>query len=264
MQPSHCVTSSLCVPGSPCHWAAYGFLAILLLARTACAQESRIGPGGTSVDCTNADLGSTLYVFRAPDHIKVIAVDYRNIKTIACVLRPDGGPQQGPLLTLEPGATAHTSFRWSTVPTTQEVKCQDLNFRTISVNRSPNGLLIVSRAMLPRICGIVRCDPYFAGVFAPDWPAKQGQQFVKSRVTLSAPASSFSADRCHMMRCVCPGNRCRTGEGNEYCCEKQKVSLVSHCSFSHGWFFSGIRGSVTPETQAGWISRRVHVHEVSS
>jgi hypothetical protein len=112
MQTIHCVTS-LSVPGSPCHWAAYGFLAILLLATTIRAQEAKIEPGGTSADCTNADLASTLHVYRAPDHIQVIAVDYRNVKTIACVLRPDGGPQQGPLLTLEPGATAHTSLRWS-------------------------------------------------------------------------------------------------------------------------------------------------------
>src|ERR1700743_2872633 len=42
-----------------------------------------------------------------------------------------------------------------------------------------------------------------------------------------------------MSRYLCLGNRRRTGERHEYCCEKQKVSLISHCSFSHDWFFLG-------------------------
>jgi hypothetical protein len=155
------------------------FLAIVLfLPRSlACAQTGV--PLPIPADCMNAGLQTTLHVYRAPSHTQVIAVDYFNTTVNACILRPDLIRAQGPLLTLTPGATAHTSFRWSTEPSRPDVPCREVPFRTINANRPPdgierfpNGLMLDSPLILPRVCSEVRFDPYLAGPFVPDWPVE--------------------------------------------------------------------------------------------
>jgi hypothetical protein len=147
-----------------------------LLAASIYAQTQ--GPLLSPADCTNVRLEATLHVYRAPGHVQVIAVDYRNPTAEACALHPDSPSRPfKPLLTLNPGETAHTSFRWSTEFSTSDIPCREVPFRTINANRPPNGierfpngLLVASPLMLPNVCSEVQFDPYYPGAFVPDWP----------------------------------------------------------------------------------------------
>jgi hypothetical protein len=125
----------------------------------------------------SADAISNLY--RAAGHMQVIAIDYRNTTANACALHPDSPSRPvKPLLTLSPGETAHTSFRWSTEFSTPDIPCHEVPFRTINANRPPdgigrfsNGLLVESRlCSLASVCSEVHFDPYYAGAFVPEWP----------------------------------------------------------------------------------------------
>jgi len=153
-------------------------LAVLwfLLAASICAQTQ--GPLLSPADCTNVRLETALHVYRAPGPMQVIAIDYRNTTADACALHPDSLSRPfKPLLTLVPGETAHTSFRWSTEFSAPDIPCREVPFRTINANRPPNGierfpngLLVASPLMLPNVCSEVQFGAYYHGAFVPDWP----------------------------------------------------------------------------------------------
>jgi hypothetical protein len=154
-------------PRSLQKFAARFAILILLLTGAAAGQVS--APLPVPADCVNEGLETALHVYQAPENVQVIALNYRNKTERVCTLRPDGGPAQGPLLTLEPGAVAHSSFRWRTQASSVDAPCHELNDRRMSVNRSSYGLLLVSRTLLPQICSEVQYGAYFPGPFTPDW-----------------------------------------------------------------------------------------------
>ncbi len=157
------------------------------------AQAAALRPPQTpsTPDCTNNDLETNLRVFSLPES-QVIALEYRNKTSATCVLRPDGGPTQGPNLDLKPNEIAHSSFRWRTVAADPSEACHELNSRVISVNRSANGILLISRTLLPHICSEVQYSTYVRGLFKPDWQAGQSRTALSGpKLTLSAPKQEY-------------------------------------------------------------------------
>jgi len=119
--------------------------------------------------CTNQSLQTTLHVYQAPNHLSVLAMDYVNSSAASCALRPERGPDQGPVLEMKPGATAYTSLRWYTQPQTPTTNCHSLSTLRLTVRNSPNGILLASKSLLPQQCSDVQYGPYLPGHFAPDW-----------------------------------------------------------------------------------------------
>lgn len=112
-------------------------------------------------DCTRAGIKTIPHVFQAPDHVRIAAFDYVNTTVIDCALRPN----QGVELELLPGHTAHSSYRWSTQPSSSGADCHE------SQGISDFGVLLVSRTLLSRVCSEVQYRAYFPGRFVPDWKA---------------------------------------------------------------------------------------------
>lgn len=152
------------------------------------SNGAKLPPG-----CTAENLELSLRVYRAPDNLHVVALNYHNTGSEPCTLREfrkqNGYPSHlsvrnpagsfppmidrpRPTTVLEPDGWAHSSLRWHTEPTPDGHECHDETLRFMPVG-TPNGTFIVtSRTLLPRVCSEVVDDvDYHSGPFVADWPS---------------------------------------------------------------------------------------------
>jgi hypothetical protein len=144
--------------------------------------------GNTSPFCTPAALDVRPAFYNGPGDYFMVALNLRNISELACVPDlplyvpqfsatetpaprpfgfcddcedhlPNGQIRWNPPLLLNPGETAHQTFRWKTAPPFAGRECQQL-----SALGGPE-LLIVAPTVLKQVCSDIEVSRYYPGVF---------------------------------------------------------------------------------------------------
>jgi len=186
------------------------------------SQTTGVGPDqlkSLPADCNGPSLEVMPRFFQALDGIRVMAADIKNSTSDACTLRSDEGGLQQPVSSmpgspyiLEPGATAHTSFRWTSrpassgYPPTAPEGCTIGSDRTFGVNHGTRNFLVISPTLLPPICSEIHHDPYSAGPFSPDWPENGGGKVPQiPSVQLTSTKQTYNKGEYVPLRLVISG-----------------------------------------------------------
>lgn len=127
--------------------------------------------------CSEPELKPYLHFYNAPEHTRVVALNYTNTGQKPCLFPTHfvGGKQiEHPLVTVRPSESIHSSVRWRTAPAKSGDRCRPASQRLFVAYSLPAPMdIFVSPVLLPDECSTPEQTDYLPGVFHPDWPVNR-------------------------------------------------------------------------------------------
>jgi len=157
-------------------------LGLACLVSQALSQNVRPGVVPPPRSCTPRDLSPTLRVYRAPNNVQLVTLDYRNISPTTCIIKPlqviNHVTNNLPAVTIGPGEIVHSSVRMSPENTTPSIPCKTIQGTEFVVYQPGPKVSIYAPSLFPNICSAGQPDEYSPGPFVPSWeaPAEEEQR----------------------------------------------------------------------------------------
>src|ERR1700722_18501830 len=133
------------------------FIAALFLVTALCGNAQ-----GTQYPriCLPSDLDPELHFYHAVGMVAVVALNYHNTSDSACRFKPvgvNGTAQYLRTVTINPGQTVHSSFRWSMGDGGTDKRCGSVRF--VATQPSPT-VSALTPALVPANCTTWMPDEY--------------------------------------------------------------------------------------------------------